>query len=101
MRIGNTSGADIDKFAEFNLTAQEADEVDAPLIQQCYANFECCLYDDVLVERYNFFIFEVVKAHVATSPEHPETIHYTGKGEFMVSGKTMNLSALFRPEMLI
>lgn len=31
----------------------------------------------------------------------PETIHYTGKGEFMVSGKTMNLSALFRPEMLI
>ncbi|ENC9774000.1 TPA: flavin reductase family protein [Citrobacter koseri] len=101
VRIGNTSGADIDKFAEFNLTAQEADEVDAPLIQQCYANFECCLYDDVLVERYNFFIFEVVKAHVATSSEHPETIHYTGKGEFMVSGKTMNLSALFRPEMLI
>ena len=46
-------------------------------------------------------MFEVVKAHVATSPEHPETIHYTGKGEFMVSGKTMNLSALFRPEMLI
>ncbi|STT69026.1 Uncharacterised protein [Klebsiella pneumoniae] len=35
----------------------------------------------MLVERYNFFIFEVVKAHVATSPEHPETIHYTGKGE--------------------
>ena len=101
VRIGNTSGADIDKFAEFNLTAQEADEVDAPLIQQCYANFECCLYDDVLVERYNFFIFEVVKAHVATSPEHPETIHYTGKGEIMVSGKTKNQSALFRPEMLI
>lgn len=30
--IGNTSGAEIDKFAKFNLTRQEASKVDAPLI---------------------------------------------------------------------
>src|SRR3546814_2673874 len=41
--IGNTSGADIDKFAQFDLTAEQAREVDAPLIGECHANFECRL----------------------------------------------------------
>ncbi|MEF2074436.1 flavin reductase family protein [Consotaella aegiceratis] len=98
--IGNTSGAEIDKFAEFGLTAEEASEVVAPLIGECHANFECRLHEDALVERYNFFIFEVVKAHVAPSPEHPDTLHYTGDGVFMVSGKIIDRRSLFRPEML-
>ncbi|MCL8383408.1 MULTISPECIES: flavin reductase family protein [Xanthobacter] len=98
--IGNTSGAEIDKFARFGLTAEAASEVDAPLIRECHASFECRLYDDALVERYNFFIFEVVKAHVAASPRHPETLHYTGDGVFMVSGKIISRRSLFRPEML-
>jgi len=100
VRIGNTSGRDIDKFAEFGLTAEAASEVDAPLIGECHACFECRLYEDALVERYNFFIFEVVKAHVAASPKHPETLHYTGDGVFMVSGKIISRRSLFRPEML-
>jgi flavin reductase (DIM6/NTAB) family NADH-FMN oxidoreductase RutF len=92
--IGNTSGAEIDKFTEFGLTAEEADKVGAPLIR------ECQLQDDALVDKYNFFIFEVVKAHVATSPKHPETLHYTGDGVFMVSGKIISRRSLFRPGML-
>jgi flavin reductase (DIM6/NTAB) family NADH-FMN oxidoreductase RutF len=98
--IGNTSGARIDKFAEFGLTAVAGSEVEAPLIGECHANFECRLHDDALVDRYNFFIFEVVKAHVAASPKHPETLHYTGDGVFMVSGKIISRRAMFRPEML-
>jgi flavin reductase (DIM6/NTAB) family NADH-FMN oxidoreductase RutF len=100
VRIGNTSGRDIDKFAECGLTAEEASEVKAPLIGECHACFECRLYEDALVDRYNFFIFEVVKAHAATSPKHPETLHYTGDGVFMVSGKIISRRSLFRPEML-
>jgi flavin reductase (DIM6/NTAB) family NADH-FMN oxidoreductase RutF len=100
VKIGNTSGREIDKFAEFGLTAEAASEVDAPLISECQANFECRLFEDVLVDRYNFFIFEVVKAHVAASPKHPETLHYTGEGVFMVSGKIISRRSLFRPEML-
>jgi len=100
VRIGNTSGRKIDKFAEFGLTAEEASEVGAPLIGECHACFECRLYEDALVDRYNFFIFEVVKAHVAASPKHPETLHYTGDGVFMVSGKIISRRPLFRPEML-
>jgi flavin reductase (DIM6/NTAB) family NADH-FMN oxidoreductase RutF len=84
--IGNTSGAEIDKFEKFRLTPDKAYKVEAPLIRECYANFECRLYDDSLIDTYNFFIFEVVKANVAVSPKHPETLHYTGDGVFMVSG---------------
>jgi flavin reductase (DIM6/NTAB) family NADH-FMN oxidoreductase RutF len=98
--IGNTSGRDIDKFAQFGLTAEMADQVKAPLIGECYANFECKLADACLIDKYNFFIWEVVKAHVATSPKHPETLHYLGHGEFMVSGRIISRRALFRPDML-
>jgi flavin reductase (DIM6/NTAB) family NADH-FMN oxidoreductase RutF len=98
--IGNTSGAEIDKFAEFGLTAQDATKVDAPLVGECHASFECRLHDAALVKKYNFFIFEVVKAHVAASPKHPETLHYTGDGVFMTSGKIISRRSLFRPDML-
>jgi hypothetical protein len=31
-------------------------------------------------------VLEVVKAHVATSPRYPKTLHYRGDGVFMISG---------------
>jgi flavin reductase (DIM6/NTAB) family NADH-FMN oxidoreductase RutF len=100
VKIGNSSGADIDKFAAFGLTAEKASKVGAPLIAECHANFECRLHDDALVDTYNFFVFEVVKAHVARTPRHPQTLHYTGDGVFIVSGKIISRRGLFRPEML-
>lgn len=98
--IGNTSGAEIDKFAEFNLTPVPGRKVKAPLIKECYANFECKLRDSSQARKYSLFIFEVVKAHVALSPKLPKTIHYRGDGEFMVSGGSLNLRKRFKPEML-
>ena len=98
--IGNSSGAEVDKFREFGLTAEEAAAVAAPLIRECHASFECRLHDDALVDRYSFFIFEVVKAHVAASPKHPETLHHTGDGVFMAAGKIISRRAQFRPEIL-
>ena len=98
--IGNTSGSHTDKFAEFGLTADDADEVEAPLIRECHANFECRLHDDVLIDRYDVFIFEVVKAHAAPSPKYPQTLHYTGDGVFMVAGKIISRRSQFSPGML-
>jgi len=101
VKIGNTSGRDIDKFAEFGLTPTPGTHVRAPLIAECYANFECTLADAAWVNKYNVFVFEVVKAHVATSPKVPKTIHYRGDGEFMISGEeTRKYRRLFRPGML-
>lgn len=98
--VGNTTGSEVDKFKEFGLTPKPAARVTAPLIAECHANFECRVADDSLVDKYNFFIFEVVKAHVATSPKHPQTLHYTGDGVFMVAGQIISRRRLFRPEML-
>ena len=94
-KIGNVSGDSVDKFSRFGLTPVPAQHVKAPLIGECHASFECRLHDDVLVDKYNYFIFEVVAAHVAASPRHPRTLHYTGDGEFMVAGKTISRHALF------
>lgn len=101
VKIGNCSGRDVDKFSEFDLTAEEGTKVKAPLIKECYANFECKLIDTSLIKKYSLFIFEVQKAHVATSPKFPETIHYRGDGLFMTSGPTTNkYKKYFTPEML-
>ena len=70
-KIGNCSGADVDKFAKFKLTAVAAEQVRAPLIAQCYASLECRLVDGRLRDKYNFFIFEVVKAHAPAAPKYP------------------------------
>jgi flavin reductase (DIM6/NTAB) family NADH-FMN oxidoreductase RutF len=101
VKIGNSSGRDIDKFAEFKLTPKPGAHVRAPLIDECYANFECSLVDSGWIKKYNVFVFEVVKAHVAASPKVPKTIHYRGDGEFMIAGEeTRKWRRLFRPGML-
>jgi len=99
--IGNSSGRHIDKFAKFSLTAQAGSEVDAPLIAECFANFECRLVDSSLIRRYSLFVLEVVKAHVARAPRYPRTIHYHGDGVFMLSGpNTSKWRKRFNPHML-
>ncbi|WP_437796088.1 flavin reductase family protein [Sorangium sp. So ce693] len=98
--IGNSHGSEVDKFEQFGLTAVEATKVGAPLIAECYASFECKLVDMSAVKRFSLFVFEVVKAHVATSPRYPTTVHYRGDGVFMVSGRNVSYRRLFKPENL-
>lgn len=98
--VGNTSGADVDKFATFGLTPVAASTVEAPLIAECYASFECRLVDASLISRYSLFVFEVVKAHVASVPRYPTTIHYRGDGVFMVAGRSVSYRRLFKRQNL-
>jgi flavin reductase (DIM6/NTAB) family NADH-FMN oxidoreductase RutF len=98
--IGNCSGDRIDKFKKFGLTPVPAAKVSAPLISECYANFECKLVDGSLISKYGLFIWEVVKAHAATSPKYPETLHYRGEGVFMISGRSLSMRKKFKPQNL-
>ncbi len=98
--IGNRSGRDHDKFAELGLKIDTAEKVAAPLLRDCHASFECRLVDDRMVDDYNLFIFEIMKAYVATRPKHPKTIHYTGDGAFMVAGEIVIRRSAFRPALL-
>ena len=85
---------------QFGLTAVAGTKVDAPLIKECYANFECQLYDASQVSKHSLFIWEVVKAHVATSPKYPETVHYRGEGVFMISGRNISRRSQFKAQNL-
>jgi len=100
--IGNVHAPELegDKCDHFGLTPARAKKVKAPLVAECYANFECKLADAKLVNRYSLFVFEVVYAHVAASPKYPTTVHYRGDGVFMISGRNVSRRSRFRPEML-
>lgn len=89
--IGNCSGAKVDKFARFGLTPVAASEVQAPLIGECYASLECRVANTRLVNQYNFFILEVVKAWVDTAVKNPQTLHHRGNGVFAIAGETVKL----------
>lgn len=98
--VGNTHGdGELDKFEEFGLTKVAAKKVDAPLIAECYANFECKLVDDRMVKKYSFFIWEIVRAHVAPI-KNPQTVHYRGDGQFMIAGRNVSKRAKFKPDNL-
>jgi flavin reductase (DIM6/NTAB) family NADH-FMN oxidoreductase RutF len=98
--IGNCSGQEVDKFQKFDLTAVAGSRVAAPLIKECYASFECRLYDAAMIDRYDLFVFEVVKAHVSPDADRQESLHYQGMGQFMLSGKSIDRSHLFKASML-
>lgn len=62
--IGTSSGVDIDKFERFGLTPEAIEGVKALAIRKCHAQFACRLHDESSVDKYNFFIWEVVAATV-------------------------------------
>jgi len=90
---GNSSGDDTDKFAAFGLTPEPAACVAAPLIAECYASLECRVVDTRMVNRYNFFVLEVVKAWIDPARKDPRTLHHRGRGAFMVAGESIRLKS--------
>jgi flavin reductase (DIM6/NTAB) family NADH-FMN oxidoreductase RutF len=91
VKVGSVTGAKLDKFAKFDLTPVPASLVQAPLIDECYANLECRVYDTRLVNKYNFFVLEVVKAWIDPAKKDPRTLHHRGRGLFAVDGETVKL----------
>ncbi|HEX4144966.1 MAG TPA: flavin reductase family protein [Pirellulales bacterium] len=98
--IGNCHGPEVNKFQKFGLTPVAAAEVEAPLIAECYASFECKLVDGSFIKKHGLFVFDVVCAHVARSPRYPKTVHYRGDGVFMISGPSRSYRRRFKPENL-
>jgi flavin reductase (DIM6/NTAB) family NADH-FMN oxidoreductase RutF len=93
---GNTSGRSVDKFSRFGLTPVSASQVDAPLIAECYANLECRVADTRMVNKYDFFVLQVVKAWIDHTQKDPRTLHHRGWGSFMVAGDTIRLPSKMR-----
>ena len=47
--------------------------------------------DTRLVNRYSFFVLEVIKAWIDPAIKVPRTLHHRGRGVFMVAGRTIKL----------
>ena len=90
---GNTSGAKVDKFERFCLTAKPAARVGAPLIDECFANLECRVADTSMVSKYCLFVVEVIKACIDPTVKNPRTLHHIGRGNFMIAGETIKLKS--------
>jgi flavin reductase (DIM6/NTAB) family NADH-FMN oxidoreductase RutF len=90
--VGNRSGSDVDKFEKFKLTPEPASQVSAPLVAECFANLECKVTDTRLMDDYNLFILEVVKAWSNPAIKDRRTIHHQGTGHFVVDGPSMKLA---------
>lgn len=96
VQVGNTSGRDLDKFEAFGLTPLPAERVAPPLVAECFANLECKVTDTRLVNKYNLFVLEVLKAWIDPSQKTPKTIHHHGYGTFVVDGDTIALKSKMR-----
>jgi flavin reductase (DIM6/NTAB) family NADH-FMN oxidoreductase RutF len=94
--VGNSSGRDIDKFAAFGLKTLPASRVTPPLIADCFANLECKVTDTRLVNKYDLFILEVLKAWIDPAQKPPKTIHHRGYGTFAVDGEIIKLKSQMR-----
>ena len=94
--VGNSSGRDIDKFETFGLTKLPASCVAPPLIADCFANLECKVTDMRLVNKYNLFILEVLKAWIDPAQKNPKTIHHRSYGTFAVDGEIIKLKSRMR-----
>ncbi|UFZ08388.1 flavin reductase family protein [Bradyrhizobium ontarionense] len=94
--VGNCSGRDVAKFEKFGLTPISAKRVAAPLIAECFANLECKVVDGRLVNMYNLFVLEVLKAWIDPTQRNPKTIHHHGYGKFVVDGDVIKLKSRMR-----
>ena len=88
VQIGSCSGAEIDKFKKFKLTALESARVKAPLIEECYANIECRVIDHI--KNHNIFILDAVEVWLNDKQKAPCFFHAVGDGRFIVDGKKIN-----------
>lgn len=91
VRVGNCSGRDVDKFETCGLTPLPASRIAPPLIAECFANLECRVADTRMVNAYNLFVLEVVKAWIDPRQKKPKTLHHKGYGSFAVDGETIKV----------
>ncbi|WP_306770809.1 flavin reductase family protein [Paraburkholderia sp. UYCP14C] len=102
IEVGNCCGRDVDKFALTDLTPLAAQEVDAPIVLECFAHLEFGVVDTWLVPRYELVVLEVVRTRGRRAKLKPRMLHHRGYGVFVVDGEGLRFkSGTNRREMLV
>jgi len=96
VQIGNNSGRYLDKYAAFDIRTAAGSQVQAPLPTECHVQLECRVADTRMVNRYNYFVLEVVQAWQDTARKNARTIRHRGWGTFMVAGPDLTLPSRMR-----
>lgn len=91
--LGNCTGADTDKFETHGITALPASLVTAPLIAEAIVNLECKVKDTRMVEAYNLFVLECLKAWKTPALDAAPALHHHGYGVFTPDGERMKLKS--------
>jgi len=99
--VGNTTGADIDKFAAYGLQTFSGEHTQAPMLDGCVAWLECRLLPEPHIQQtYDLFLAEVVAAQAdervfSEGHWHFEgqdalrTLHHVAGGNFLMIGEAV------------
>ena len=96
VKVGNSSGRDIDKFAAFGLTKMRAARISPPLIAECFANLECKVTDSGFVNKYNLFITRSAQGLDRSGAKASEDNSPLRLRSFVVDGPTIKLNSRMR-----
>jgi len=97
VRIGSVSGAEVNKFKEFGLTAKKAKTVQAPLIEECLFCLECRLVE--YIEKHSIIVLEGIHAWYNADKKEKRTFHANGDGTFVVDGNTLNYRGIMEDKI--
>lgn len=95
--VGTCSGADVDKFERFGLTAVKSRHVRAPLIRECVANIECRVAD--IVRKHDIVVLQGLAAYRDDARKEHRTLHAVGDGTFVVDGRRIDRRAMMRSKI--
>jgi len=75
---GSCSGADVNKFEEFDIPTAEAVEINVPLLAEAAINLECRVWASYPAGDHTIFVGEVVAAHLPDKPT-ATLLNFAGK----------------------
>lgn len=102
LKVGRSSGAEIDKFSKYSIETFEASKIKAPLIKGCAGWLECKVIKEEHNEKtYDLFIAEIVGAWADSRafengrwkklPPDLQTLHYIAGGSFFLNADTLEI----------
>lgn len=97
VRIGDCTGAKVDKFKEFGLTPLPAAEVHAPLVAECLACLECRVTD--YLEPQDIIVLQGLRAWIDPDRKERRTFHANGDGTFVTDGEAFSFRSLMEDKL--
>ncbi len=94
---GIESGRDGDKFARAGLTPVDAQEIDAPLVEECVAHIECGVIERMTFGDHDLFVGEVLAVQAEEEAFQERWLVEVDAGQVLHHLRADHYAALSRP----